>query len=116
MTNASETTPRGYRWLLSHWYLPFYAAAATVVWAVRATKETPTQAVRNELDAINERAQVRKVKIERGNDLANAIVTAEYYRTLQMLSADQKRKVDAMAGDPVRRVRYLRQLSKRMAK
>lgn len=114
MISVFETTLRGFRWLWAHWYIPLFALAAAAAWLVRLRPETPQEAVRDELKGIDQYERIRKIAIDRGAELANAIATGEYWDTIKRMDAEQARLSEALRADPARRLRYLRRLSKRL--
>ena len=116
MTGAFGTILRGCKWLVSHWYIPLFAIAAAVAWVIRARDDGPVEAVRDELRAADQRERIKRLAIEKGAELANAVATSEYFDTIKALNAEQARKAEALRRNPVRRLRYLRRLSKRLSR
>lgn len=102
--------------MLSYWYLPAFAVATTVAWLVRLRPDNPYQAVRDELRAVEFCERIRRIRADRGIDFANAIVTNEFFDTIKRLDSAQARFANTLRPDPACRLRYLRRMSKHLAR
>lgn len=100
--------------MLVRWYIPLIVLAAVAAWLMRVRNESPYEVARDASAAVDERARVKRLAIERDAEVANAVITSEYFDTIRRMDEQQTRKSDALRRNPVRRVRYLRRLSRRL--
>lgn len=109
---------RGYKWIAHRWYIPLVVLGALVLWLVtrfaRAPAPAPRKAVADELDQIRRDESFQRLAAEQGAALANQLVDQEYQATLRELDAKQQSKAERLRGNPGKRLRFLRRLSKRL--
>ena len=97
-----------------HWHIPLIALAALAGWLLGARRRSPSEAIDDELDAIDYSLQIERFAIERGAKLANEFIDHEYRRTLKAMDEQKKRKAEALRSNPGKRVRFLRRVSDRL--
>lgn len=94
------------------------AIGAVLLWFLmrlsRSPHQSPRKAVADELDQIARDERFAQLAAEKGAKLANDIADIEYRQAIRSLDAGRKAKVEAMRGNPSKRVRYLRRVAKRL--
>ncbi len=100
-------------WLLDHWYIPIGAVVAALAWFAGASMRSPAKAVKDDIADAKEVGEIRQQVVEKGAALANALVDMRYNQTLASIDAAERRKLDDLRDDPVKRVKRLAKLARR---
>jgi hypothetical protein len=103
------------RWVWSHWYIPVLAVVAAVGWAIGRSHRRPGDAVATELETIEATEAIRRLQIEKGAAIANAMVELKYQAVADRLSERERAMVQGYWHDPVSRMRALARLSGKRA-
>ena len=101
---------RAWRWLLDHWYIPFFVAGAVVGWLLTresGKRGTPIEQTFAELDAIDAAAQVRKMEAEIGAAQAYDHVKDTYRAEMDALDEQQKAQAEGLRHDPAKLTKFL---------
>ena len=93
-----------------YWYIPFIAAAAWLTWVFsrkRETKLTPALQIRRELEAVEAKAEVARVKASLGASEALKHVEDKFGADLAKLEGEKKAEAERLSSDPELLARFL---------
>jgi hypothetical protein len=84
-----------------HWiWVPLVAVASFLTYALTRAKGGFSDTLATEVNAINAKADAKKLVTEQGADIARAKILTEHTETVNRLSEKQKAEADRLRSDP----------------
>ena len=105
-----------FKWLLRHWYIPFFALGVVLGAVLFRPRESPKvikEKLSRETEVIEAKKHVKLLEAKLGHQWAASRVEEKYRKELESLNEKQKQKAERLRSDPVALSAFLIRAGKR---